>query len=60
MEEVERQLNLILLEIASLEERLWGCIERLREEDRSSSDLAEYSKHHERAILLDRAVHHNL
>lgn len=42
MEEVERQLNLILLEIACLEERIWECMERLREKDRLSPQLEEY------------------
>ncbi|MCX8207179.1 MAG: hypothetical protein N3G75_05025 [Methanothrix sp.] len=42
MEDVERQLNLILLEIASLEERIWDCIERLREKDSLSPHLEEY------------------
>ncbi|MDH7597732.1 MAG: hypothetical protein QHG98_08380 [Methanothrix sp.] len=42
MEEVEKQLNLILLEIASLEERIWDCIERLREKERLSPHLEEY------------------
>ncbi|HOK58530.1 MAG TPA: hypothetical protein PK659_05545 [Methanothrix sp.] len=42
MEEVERQLNLILLEIASLEERIWDCMERLREKELLSPHLEEY------------------
>ncbi|MDI9616657.1 MAG: hypothetical protein QFX31_04745 [Methanothrix sp.] len=42
MEDVERQLNLILLEIASLEDKIWESIERLREKDRLSPHLEEY------------------
>lgn len=42
MDDIERQLNLILLEIASLEERIWDGIERLREKDRLSPQLEEY------------------
>lgn len=49
MEEVERQLNLILLEIASLEERIWACIERLHEKNGFSPYLEEYV----RSIMSD-------
>lgn len=42
MEEVERQLNLILIDIAELEEHVWDCLERLRENERLSPQLEDH------------------